>query len=256
MNVLKVVVIGGTGLIGSKVVANLTALGHQAVAASPRSGVDTVTGKGVADALSGAQVVVDVTNSPSFADDDVMDFFTRSTGNLIAAERATGVAHHVALSVVGSDRNPRSGYLRAKDAQERLIAVSGIPYSIVRATQFYEFAGKIADSAMDGDVVRLPHALMQPMAADDVATAVTRAVVGAPANGVTEVAGPEQLPMDEFVRTGLEALGDARRVVVDPQAPYFGEVIDDDSIVPVEADTVYPTRFTDWLSSLAVTGVR
>jgi uncharacterized protein YbjT (DUF2867 family) len=246
---LKVVVIGGTGLIGSKVVANLTEQEHDAVAASPQSGVNTLTGEGLTEVLAGAQVVLDVSNSPSFADDDVMRFFTTSTGNLLAAERAAGVEHHVALSVVGSDRNPNSGYLLAKDAQERLIKESETAYSIVRATQFYEFVAQIADSATEGNVVRLPHALMQPMAADDVATAVTRAVTAAPLNGVTEIAGPEKIAMDDFIRTGLAARGDTRQVVADSQAPYFGEVIDDRSIVPVGAATTFGTRFADWLAS-------
>ena len=253
---MKIVVIGGTGLIGSKVVANLTELGHEAVAASPKLGVDTLTGEGLLEALAGAQVVVDVSNSPSFADDDVMHFFTTSTPNLLAAERATGVGHHVALSVVGSDRNPNSGYLRAKDAQEKLIKESGAAYSIVRATQFYEFVSQIAGSATDGDVVRLPHALMQPMAADDVATAVTRAVIAAPVNGITEVAGPEKIAMDDFIRTGLAAQGDPRQVVADSQAPYFGEVIDDHSIVPADGATTFPTRFADWLASHVTSGTR
>jgi uncharacterized protein YbjT (DUF2867 family) len=256
LKALKVVVIGGTGLIGSKVVANLTELGHEAIAAAPRSGVNTLTGEGVTEVLAGAQVVVDVSNSPSFADDDVMHFFTTSTGNLLAAERATGVAHHVALSVVGSDRNPNSGYLRAKDAQEKLIKESGAAYSIVRATQFYEFVTQIADSATDGNVVRLPHALMQPMAAEDVASAVTRAVTGAPVNGITEIAGPEKIGMDDFIRTGLAAQGDQRQVVADSQAPYFGEVIDDQSIVPADGATVFPTRFADWLASHVTSGAR
>lgn len=249
LEALKVVVIGGSGLIGAKVVANLTGLGHEAIPASPRSGVDTLTGAGLSDALAGAQVVVDVSNSPSFADDDVMHFFSTSTRNLLAAERAADVGHHVALSVVGAPRNPDSGYLRAKAAQEWLIGDSGVPYSIVRATQFYEFFSMIADSAQDGDVVRLPHALVQPIAADDVATAVTRAATDAPLDGSTEIAGPEQFGMDDFVRTGLAALGDSRRVVADAQAPYFGEVIDDQSIVPADRATIYPTRFADWLTS-------
>ncbi|WP_319446775.1 MULTISPECIES: SDR family oxidoreductase [unclassified Mycobacterium] len=253
---LKVVVIGGSGLIGSKVVANLTEQGHEAIAASPQSGVNTLTGEGLAEVLAGAQVVLDVSNSPSFADDDVLHFFTTSTGNLLAAERAAGVEHHVALSVVGSDRNPNSGYLRAKDAQEKLIKESGAAYSIVRATQFYEFVAQIAGSATEGNVVRLPHALMQPMAADDVATAVTRAVTGAPVNGVTEVAGPEKIAMDDFVRTGLAAQGDPRQVVADSQAPYFGEVIDDHSIVPADGATLAGTRFADWLASHVTSGAR
>ena len=243
----KIVVIGGTGLIGSKVVTKLTELGHEAISASPQSGVDTLTGAGLAEAFAGAQVVVDVSNSPSFADDDVMAFFTTATTNLLAAERAAGVSHHVALSVVGADGVPDSGYMRAKAAQEQLIEESGAPYTIVRATQFYEFVTRIADSATDGDVVRLPHALMQPMAAEDVAIAVTHAAVGEPVNGGTDIAGPEQIAMDDFIRTGLAAHGDPRVVVTDPQAPYFGAVIDDHSIVPRGSATTYGTRFADWL---------
>lgn len=249
---MKVVVIGGTGLIGSKVVAKLNELGHDAVAASPRSGVDTVSGEGVAEALAGAQVVVDVTNSPSFADDDVLAFFTTSTANLLAAERAQGVGHHVALSVIGAAGVPDSGYMRAKVAQEKLIAESGVPYTIVRATQFYEFVEAIAGSATDGQTVRLPHAAMQPIAAEDVATGVTRAAAGAPVDGAIEIAGPEKIAMDDFVRTGLAAKGDPREVIADPQAPYFGAVIDDRSIVPLgaaESLTVFETTFAQWLSA-------
>jgi uncharacterized protein YbjT (DUF2867 family) len=252
----KIVVIGGTGLIGSQVVANLTQLGHQAISASPQSGVDTLTGAGLAEALAGAQVVVDVSNSPSFEDDAVMNFFTTSTGNLLAAERAAGVAHHVALSVVGADRAPESGYLRAKTAQEKLIEESGTPYSIVRATQFFEFVSRIADSATDGSTVRLPHAMMQPIAAADVATAVTRAAADEPTNGITDIAGPEAIPMDDFIRTGLRAQGDPREVVADASAPYFGAVLDDHSIVPLGEATVFPTRFADWFAANAPSGVR
>jgi uncharacterized protein YbjT (DUF2867 family) len=246
---MKIVVIGGTGLIGSKVVANLNELGHDAVAASPRSGVDTITGEGVAAALAGADVVVDVTNSPSFADDDVLAFFTTSTRNLLAAEREQGVGHHVALSVVGAAGAPDSGYMRAKVAQEKLIAESGVPYTIVRATQFFEFVEAIAGSATDGDTVRLPHAAMQPIAATDVATGVTRGAVGSPVNGHVEIAGPEKIAMDDFVRTGLAAKGDSREVITDASAPYFGAVIDDHSIVPAGPATVFETTFTDWLSA-------
>lgn len=246
---MKVVVIGGTGLIGSKVVTKLTELGHEAVGVSPRTGVDTISGEGLISALTGAQVVVDVTNSPSFADDDVLAFFTTSTRNLLAAEREQGVGHHVALSVVGAGGVPDSGYMRAKVAQEKLIADSGVPYTIVRATQFYEFVEAIAGSAADGDTVRLPHAAMQPIAAEDVATGVTRAAVGEPVDGPVEIAGPEKIGMDDFVRTGLAAKGDPREVITDPAAPYFGALIDDHSIVPAGAATLFERTFGDWLST-------
>lgn len=246
---MKIVVIGGTGLIGSKVVAKLTEQGHDAVGVSPRTGVDTISGEGVAAALTGAQVVVDVTNSPSFADDDVLEFFTTSTRNLLAAEREQGVGHHVALSVVGADGVADSGYMRAKVAQETLIAESGVPYTIVRATQFYEFVEAIAGSATDGDTVRLPHAAMQPIAAEDVATGVTRAAVAEPVNGAVQIAGPEKIAMDDFVRTGLAAKNDSRKVIADPAAPYFGAVIDDHSIVPAGPATLFETTFADWLSA-------
>lgn len=246
---MRIVVIGGSGLIGSKVVAKLTELGHDAVGVSPRSGVDTISGAGVEAALAGAEVVVDVTNSPSFADDDVLQFFTTSTRNLLAAERAQGVGRHVALSVVGAGGVADSGYMRAKVAQEKLIVESGVPYTIVRATQFYEFVEAIAGSATDGDSIRLPHAAMQPIAAEDVATGVTRAAVGGPVNGAVEIAGPEKIGMDDFVRTGLAAKGDPREVVTDPAAPYFGAVIDDRSIVPAGPVTVFETTFADWLTA-------
>jgi uncharacterized protein YbjT (DUF2867 family) len=212
---MRILVIGGSGLIGSQVIANLTELGHEAVSASPRSGVDTVTGEGLAEAMVGAHTVVDVSNSPSF-DDEVMHFFTASTTNLLAAERAAGVQHHVALSIVGADRAPDSGYMRAKVAQEKLIQESGNPYSIVRATQFFEFVDGIADSATDGTTVRLPHGAFQPIAAKDVATAVTRATVAEPINGIINIAGPEKLGMDDFVRNRFAATGDPRQVVTDP----------------------------------------
>ena len=243
---MKIVVIGGTGLIGSKVIAKLTEHGHGAVAASPNTGVNTLTGEGLADALSGADVVVDVSNSPSFADDDVLAFFTTSTGNLLAAEAAAGVGHHVALSVVGADRLPASGYLRAKVAQEALITSSDIPYSIVRATQFFEFVKGIADSATDGDTVRLSHALMQPIAADDVATAVARAAAGAPLNATVEIAGPEKLGIDDLVREGLSLLGDPRTVVTDPSAGYFGAHPDNGELTPGPDAEIFPTSYEAW----------
>jgi uncharacterized protein YbjT (DUF2867 family) len=248
---MKLVVIGGTGLIGSQVIAQLVDLGHEAVSASPRSGVNTLTGEGVADVVAGAHTVVDLSNSPSFADDDVLHFFTTSTRNLLDAERAAGVQHHVALSIVGADRTDDSGYMRAKIAQEKLITESGSPYSIVRATQFFEFVGGIADSMADGDTVRAPHAAFQPIAAADVATAVTRAAVGEPVNGLVNIAGPEKLGMDDFIRNRFAAIGDARQVVTDPEARYFGAVLNDRSIAPVDGEevTIYPTRFSDWMAS-------
>jgi uncharacterized protein YbjT (DUF2867 family) len=200
---MRIVIIGGTGLIGSKLVTKLTELGHEAVPASPATGVNTITGEGLADVLTNASVVVDVSDSPSYDDAAVLEFFETSTRTLLAAEIAAGVGHHVALSVVGADRVPDGGYLRAKAAQEKLIARSTVPYSIVRATQFFEFVGSIAQTATDGDTVRLPGALVQPMAADDVAAAVARIAVGSPRNGIVEVAGPEEIPLDEFVRRGL-----------------------------------------------------
>ncbi len=248
---MKIVVIGGSGLIGSQVIAQLTELGHEAVSASPRSGVNTLTGEGLAEALAGAHTVVDVSNSPSWADDDVLHFFTTSTRNLLDAERGAGAQHHVALSIVGADRAGESGYMRAKVAQEKLIAESGSPYSIVRATQFFEFVGGIADSMTDGDTVRAPHGAFQPIAAADVATAVTRAAVDQPANRIINIAGPEKLGMDDFIRIRFAATGDARQVVTDPTARYYGAVLDDQSIVPVggEDATLYPTRFSDWLTA-------
>jgi uncharacterized protein YbjT (DUF2867 family) len=248
---MKVLVIGGTGLIGSQVIANLTQLGHEAISASPRSGVNSVTGEGLAEAVAGVHTVVDLSNSPSFDDDPVLHFFTASTTNLLAAERAAGVAHHVALSIVGADRAPDSGYMRAKVAQEKLIQESGNPYSIVRATQFFEFVGAIADSATDGDTVRLPVGAFQPIAAKDVATAVTGATISEPTNGFTNIAGPEKLGMDEFIRRALAASGDPRQVVGDPAAQYFGTALDEHTIVPLDSEdaTIYPTRFSDWAAA-------
>jgi uncharacterized protein YbjT (DUF2867 family) len=244
---MKIVVIGGTGLVGSKVVGLLREHGHEAVPASPDSGVDTLTGEGLADVLDGAQVVVDVSNSPSFADDDVMRFFRTSTGNLLDAEEKAGVGHHVALSVVGTDRLAASGYFRAKLAQEELITGSGRPYSIVRATQFYEFVGSIAQGAADGDTVRLSGALIQPIAAADVARAVARTAARAPLNGTIEVAGPEQFGLDELVRTGLAFRNDPRRVVTDPDGGYFGAPLDKDTLLPGPGAQLATTRFVDWL---------
>jgi uncharacterized protein YbjT (DUF2867 family) len=256
MQSLKILVIGGTGLIGSQVIANLTELRHEAVSASPRSGVDTVTGEGLAEAVAGVHTVVDVSNSPSFDDEPVLHFFTASTRNLLAAEVAAGVQHHVALSIVGAARTQESGYMRAKVAQEKLLAESGRPYSIVRATQFFEFVDGIADSATDGDTVRLPHAAFQPIAAQDVATAVTRATIGPPLNGIINIAGPEKSGMDDFIRTRLTASKDPRQVVTDPTARYFGAVIDDRSIVPVDDEdpTIYTTSFSDWVATRTPSG--
>lgn len=250
---MKVLVIGGSGLIGSQVVTNLTELGHEAVSASPRSGVDTVTGEGLTEAIAGAHTVVDVSNSPSFDDEPVLHFFTASTNNLLAAERDAGVQHHVTLSIVGADRTQESGYMRAKCAQEKLIKESGRWYSIVRATQFFEFVDAIADSATVGNTVSLPHAAFQPIAAADVAAAVTRATVGQPRNGTINIAGPEKLGMDDFIRARFAASGDPREVVTDAEARYFGAMLDDHSIVPVDDEdaTIFATRFSDWMASQA-----
>ncbi|MGD1280428.1 SDR family oxidoreductase [Mycobacterium seoulense] len=248
---MKVLVVGGSGLIGSQVVAQLNLLGHQAVPASPSSGVNTITGEGLADALVGVDTVVDVSNSPSWADDDVLNFFTTSTRNLLDAERTAGAQHHVALSIVGADRTAESGYMRAKTAQEKEIVESGFPYSIVRATQFFEFVDGIADSMADGAAVRAPHGAFQPIAAADVATAVTRAASGDPLNGVINIAGPEKQGMDDFIRTRFAATGDDRQVITDDGARYYGAVIDDRSIVPTDGEdvVVYPTTFRDWMAS-------
>lgn len=255
---MKILVIGGSGLIGSQVVANLTELGHEAISASPRSGVNSVTGEGLAEAVAGMHTVVDVSNSPSFDDEPVLQFFTTSTKNLLAAERAAGVQHHVALSIVGCDRAPDSGYMRAKVAQEKLIEESGSAYSIVRATQFFEFVDAIADSATDGDTVLLPEGAFQPIAAKDVATAVTRATVGDPTNGISNIAGPEKRGMDDFIRTALAASGDPRKVVGDPTARYFGTQLDERTIVPIEGEnpTIYPTRYSDWKAARTASGVQ
>jgi uncharacterized protein YbjT (DUF2867 family) len=251
---MKIVVIGGHGLIGSKLVDNLVEHGHDAVAAGPRTGVNTLTGEGLAEVLDGADVVVDVCNSPSFEDDAVLDFFRTSTGNLLVAEQAAGVRHHVALSVVGCDRLPESGYMRAKVAQEELIENSSIPYTIVRSTQFYEFVDAIADAATEGDTVRLPSARIQPIAAGDVARAVGRAAIGTPAGGIVEVAGPERFRFDELIRQGLSARSDPRHVIADPDARYFGAKLDDTSLLAGPDAQLGGTRFEDWLGRLAIPG--
>jgi uncharacterized protein YbjT (DUF2867 family) len=244
---MKIVVIGGTGLIGSKVVTKLRERGYDVVAASPASGVNTLTGQGLAEVLEGASVVVDVSNSPSFEDAAVMEFFQTSTRNLLTYEAATGVGHHVALSVVGCDGLPDSGYLRAKVAQEKLIEESSIPYSIVRATQFFEFLNGIADSATEGNTVRLPSVSFQPMAADDVASVVSKVAIASPLNGIVEVAGPEQFRFDEFIRRGLNARKDPREVIADPHARYFGAELSERSLVPGDGALLAETRFEDWL---------
>jgi uncharacterized protein YbjT (DUF2867 family) len=245
---MKIVVIGGSGLIGSKLVNKLREHGHEAVAASPNSGVNALTGEGLAEALKGASVVVDVSNSPSWEDAAVMNFFETSTRNLLAYEAAAGVGHHVALSVVGSERMVESGYFRAKIAQENLIKGSSIPHSIVRATQFYEFVKGIADYSTDGNKVRLPPVLIQPMAADDVASAVGRTALGASENGTVEVGGPEKFRLDEFIRRGLAARKDPREVVADPHARYYGIEVKERTLVPEDNAKLGKIPFEDWLA--------
>lgn len=244
---MKIVVIGGTGLIGSKLVAKLSDHGHEAKAAALPN-VNTLTGQGLAEALSSADVVVDVSNSPSFADDAALNFFQTSTGNLLAAEAAEGVRHHVALSVVGTDRLSESGYFRAKIAQEDLIKAGPIPYSIVHATQFFEFVKSIADAATTDNVVKLSPALIQPMAADDVASAVARVAVSPPINGIAEVAGPEQFRLDGLIRLRLAARGDPREVISDPDARYYGAVLRERTLLPGDMATLGSTRFEDWIA--------
>jgi len=231
---MKIVVIGGSGLIGSKLVAKLDEHGHEAVAASPNTGVDTLTGEGLADAVAGAAVVVDVSNSRSFEDAAALEFFDTSTRNLLASEAAAGVGHHVALSIVGTERLTESGYFRAKLAQEQLIERSSIPYSIVRATQFHEFLNSIAADATDGDTIRLPPALIQPIAAADVASALGRISVGAPLNGIIEIAGPDQFRLDELIRGRISTIGDPREVITDPDAAYFGITPGERTLLPGE----------------------
>lgn len=248
---MKIIVIGGTGLIGSKLVAILQQRGHEAVAASPNTGVDTISGKGLAEALAGADIVVDVANSPSFADDAVMAFFTTSGRNLLGAAKAAGIKHHVALSVVGTDRLPASGYFRGKIAQEALIRDSGLPYTIVRSTQFFEFLGGIVASAGDSDTLRLPSASIQAIESGDVALAMADYTLGAPRNGVVEIAGPERVRMADLVQHYLQAKGDPRKVVADPQAPYFGAVLEDRSLVPDGDARLGTVTVDDWLKAQA-----
>jgi uncharacterized protein YbjT (DUF2867 family) len=245
---MKIVVIGGSGLIGTKLVNKLRQRDHEALAASPSSGVNTITGEGLAKALDGAQVVVDVANSPSWEDKAVLEFFETSGRNLLAAEATAGVGHHVALSVVGTDRLLESGYFRAKMAQENLIKASKVPYTIVRATQFFEFVSGIAQAATDGQTVCLPPALMQPIVSDDVAAALADVAITAPVNGMIEIAGPEPIRQDELVRRFLRAKQDARQVVTDVHARYYGVELNDQSLTPGDSPRIGPTRFEDWLS--------
>lgn len=245
---MKIVVIGGTGLIGSKVVTKLNALGHEAVAASPNSGVNSLTGEGLSEVLKDAQVVVDVSNSPSFEDAAVMNFFQTSTRNLLSYEAAARVGHHVALSIVGTERLPDSGYMRAKIAQEKLIKEGSIPYSIIHATQFFEFVKRIADEATTGNSIHLPPVLFQPIAAEDVANAVSKVAAGAPLNGTVEIAGPEQFRFDELIRHRLSELNDPREVIADQHARYFGTELSEKSLVPIGDAQLGETRFEDWIN--------
>ena len=248
---MKIVVIGGTGLIGTKVVKDLREKGHEVVAASPSQGINSVTGEGLAEALVGAQVVVDVSNSPSWEDKAVLEFFEKSERNLAAAEAAAGVGHHVSLSVVGTDRMLASGYFRAKMAQENLIKASKIPFTIVRATQFFEFVGAIAQFSTEGATVRLPSALMQPIVSDDVAAALSDVAIAEPLNDTVEVAGPEPIRIDELVRRFLSAKGDPRKVITDVRALYYGIEVNDQSLVPGDNPRLGPTRFSEWLARSA-----
>jgi uncharacterized protein YbjT (DUF2867 family) len=248
---MKITVIGGTGLIGSKLVNKLRQDGHDPLAASLDTGVNTITGEGLAEALEGAQVVVDVANAPAWDDEAVLDFFQTSSHNLLAAETAAGVGHHVTLSVVGTDRLPESGYFRAKLAQEEAVKAGPVPYTIVRATQFFEFIGRIADSSTEGDTVRLSPALVQPEAADDVASTLADVAVGAPLNDTVELAGPEAFRLDELARRVLKASDDRRQVMADVHARYFGAELDDRSLTPGDDARIASTRFEDWLSQSA-----
>jgi uncharacterized protein YbjT (DUF2867 family) len=245
---MKIVVIGGSGLIGSKLVEKLRDAGHDPLPASPDSGVDTLTGEGLQEALEGAQVVVDVSNAPAWDDAAVMNFFQTSSRNIIAAETAAAVSHHIALSVVGTDRLQASGYFRAKLAQEEAIKAASVPYTILRATQFFEFIGRIADSSTEGDTVHLPPVLIQPEAADDVAEALADVAVSAPVNGIVELAGPEAFRFDELVRHVLSAKNDPRRVTADAHARYFGAELDEHSLTPGDNPRIAPTLLVDWLS--------
>jgi len=245
---MKIVVIGGSGLIGANIVNRLRANGHEVLAASPSAGVNTITGEGLAEALQGAQVVVDVANSPSWEDQAVLDFFETSGRNLLAAEAAAGVEHHLALSIVGTDRLPENGYFRAKVAQEKLIKASKIPYTILRATQFNEFVEGIVNSGAQGSTIRLSPALIQPIAADDVSAVLADLAVGAPVNGTVEVGGPDRFPIDELARKFLATRGDTREVIADVHARYFGSELDDRSLVTGEGAIIAPTRFHNWLN--------
>lgn len=249
---MKIVVFGGSGLIGSSIVDRLRDHGHETVAASPRTGVNAITGQGLAEALAGAQVVVDVTNSPSFEDRAVLEFFETSTRNLLAAEASAGIQHHLALSIVGSDRLPDNGYFRAKVAQENLIKASTIPYTLLRATQFFEFIEGIINSSVHGGIIRLSPALIQPVAADDVSAALADLAVGAPANGTVEVAGADRFPLDELARKFLAARDDKREVIADVHARYFGSELNDRSLVAGDNAHIGPTRFDSWISRSAV----
>jgi uncharacterized protein YbjT (DUF2867 family) len=244
---MKIVVIGGTGLIGSKLVKKLQERGHEAVAASPNTGVNSITGEGLADAMKGASAVVDVTNSPSWEDAAVLKFFETSTRNLLSNEAAAGVGHHVALSVVGTERLLESGFFRAKLAQENLIKASKIPYTIVRATQFFEFVKPIADFSTVGNQVRLPSALFQPMAAEDVASALAKIATSPPVNGTVEIGGPEQFRLDEVARLDLAARRDPREIITDPQAGYYGIKVSEKALVPDKGARLGETHFQDWL---------
>jgi uncharacterized protein YbjT (DUF2867 family) len=245
---MKIVIIGGTGLIGSKLVAKLAAHGHDAVPASPGTGVNTLTGQGLTEALAGADVVADVSNSPSLEDSAVLEFFETSTRNVLDTEAAAGVRHHVALSVAGAERLAESGYIRAKLAQEKLIKNSPVPYTIVHATQFFEFAARTADQARDGGTVRVPPVLIQPMAADDVAAALCTVTLAAPLNDTLEIAGPEPMPFKDYVRQGLRSAGDQRAVAADPQARYFGARLGERTLLPGDDAQLGPTTFGDWLT--------
>jgi uncharacterized protein YbjT (DUF2867 family) len=244
---MKIVVIGGTGLIGSKAVAILRRGGHEVVAASPKSGINTITGEGLKAAMAGTQVVIDLANSPSFEDRAVLEFFQSSGRNLFPAETAAGVRHHVALSIVGTDRAPDVGYFRAKVAQEKLIEASGVPYTIIRSTQFMEFLGAIADSGAEGNVVRISPGLFQPIAADDVAAIVADVALAAPRNGMVEIAGPERAPFNEFVARYLKAAGDPRKVVSDPEARYYGGRVEEHTLVPLGEARLGRITLDDWL---------
>ena len=244
---MKIVIIGGTGLIGSKTVAILRQGGHEVVAASPQIGINTITGEGIKEAVAGAQVVIDLANSPSFENKAVLDFFETSGRNLLAAEAAAGIGHHIALSIVGTDRTPDNGYFRAKVAQEKLIESSGIPYTIIRSTQFLEFLGAIADSGADGNRIKLSTGLFQPIAADDVAVLVADVALAAPRNGIVEIAGPERAPFNEIVARYLKGLGDPREVVSDPEARYWGGRVEEHSLVPLGEARLGLIGLDEWL---------